>query len=322
MKKIISLVLIFIIITMSMSSCFRVEQLIEDIRQDTCNHYYLSSNPYVCNNCGVYNESKCAPIYKRLEDAGQFSDDLNFTEEVEYCLNELPYGYKNVARYTYLYNWWMQKRDILAVESVHIARKLLGISDFVNYKKIQDTYLELIEKENTLAWDFKKYANNLIDDDTIGLNMLGACALGVWGDIMDPQDRFLIFMELDNNKIDFGCGLPRCENSAAWDCYISDRTIYLNVYNTKVISYRITDISRKTITVYCFEDGRYYTLEKTNEGYNKDIHYFVLNTATKKWHLPSCKYLPDTENEKRVGIADYYKGLYPGYTACQHCKPQ
>ena len=52
---------------------------------------------------------------------------------------------------------------------------------------------------------------------------------------------------------------------------------------------------------------------------NKKISYYIGNKSTKKYHKPSCDYLPSPEN--RVNIPENKIQNYSEYTPCGHCKP-
>lgn len=319
MKKIISLILFLIVATISTSSCYYIDDFIEKIGQEMCDHYYPKSSPYQCINCGIYNELKCAPVYKRLEDAGKFLDSVNFSEEVEYCLGELPHSYKNVAQYKSLFEWWEDKRDTILIEEMQMWFD--GIPD---YKVFQEAYFALMEKENTLSWNFKNYVNNQMDSDIID-NTIVPMVLGEWEDEYGNNFRFITN---GNNEIRFGTSLPFSNRVNVTGYITKGRNIYFRVNGVEVAAYRIVEISRKSVTVFCFENNQYYTLEKVSNGYEA-ISYFVLNNDTKVWHQPTCTHISNRDDlaealtqEERVLASDYYKGLYPGYTSCTYCKPK
>ena len=50
-----------------------------------------------------------------------------------------------------------------------------------------------------------------------------------------------------------------------------------------------------------------------------DERYYILNTATKKYHLTNCSYLPSAENSKKV--LRTATSTYKGYSPCLHCDP-
>jgi hypothetical protein len=45
-----------------------------------------------------------------------------------------------------------------------------------------------------------------------------------------------------------------------------------------------------------------------------ETSYYIVNTKTKKYHKPSCSYLPSAENSKKVS-----KSGIAGYSPCGHC---
>lgn len=46
---------------------------------------------------------------------------------------------------------------------------------------------------------------------------------------------------------------------------------------------------------------------------------YIGNTKTKKFHLPSCSYLPDQDHQATFDSRD--EAIAAGYTPCGHCKP-
>lgn len=46
---------------------------------------------------------------------------------------------------------------------------------------------------------------------------------------------------------------------------------------------------------------------------------YIGNTKTKKFHLPSCSYLPDQNHQETFDSRD--EAIAAGYTPCGHCKP-
>lgn len=318
MKRIISATLVLLMVVLSITSCGLVEAFVDGFKEGTCDHVFPSNSPYQCTECGAFNEAKCAPLYTRLQNAaGDWSDVNGFISESNYCIQELPSDYKEVAQYKALLEFWKETREKYTQEAVRLLLRDVYYTDYVDFKKLRDVYLSLSEKQNTLTWDFKAYGDKLLDEDKEG-SLLSAFAIGKW---IDSYGHYFNFYEDDNNIIFFSTNLPFDDSNKVASYSVKSRNIFLKVDFFDIPAYRVLDITRNSITVYCFDNEKSYVLEKIDEGY-KENSFFILNTATKKWHLPSCIYLPDIENEKRVGIADYYKGLYPGYTACQHCKPQ
>ncbi len=61
-------------------------------------------------------------------------------------------------------------------------------------------------------------------------------------------------------------------------------------------------------------DHYYDQVEPTNQ-YN----YYILNTKTEKYHLPSCSYLPSEANAKKIEKYKIY--AYSSYSPCGHCNP-
>jgi methylphosphotriester-DNA--protein-cysteine methyltransferase len=49
------------------------------------------------------------------------------------------------------------------------------------------------------------------------------------------------------------------------------------------------------------------------------VYNYTGNRNTKKFHLPSCSYLPDPEN--RVYFTTREQAINAGYTPCGHCRP-
>ena len=46
---------------------------------------------------------------------------------------------------------------------------------------------------------------------------------------------------------------------------------------------------------------------------------YIGNSDSKVYHLPTCSYLPNRENQ--VSFSSKAKAESEGYRACQHCKP-
>lgn len=49
-------------------------------------------------------------------------------------------------------------------------------------------------------------------------------------------------------------------------------------------------------------------------------YYYIGNKQTKKYHLPSCSYLPSEDQAIRISRLSLYQ--YSDYTPCKHCNPQ
>lgn len=69
--------------------------------------------------------------------------------------------------------------------------------------------------------------------------------------------------------------------------------------------------------ISCGNDDNTAHTESTKE--QADGRYYILNTATKKYHLTNCSYLPSAANSKKV--LRTAKSAYKGYSPCQHCDP-
>ena len=49
--------------------------------------------------------------------------------------------------------------------------------------------------------------------------------------------------------------------------------------------------------------------------------YYIGNKKTKKYHKPSCSYLPSSENQVKIPVKDINKSKYSQYSPCGHCNP-
>ncbi|MBO5355739.1 MAG: hypothetical protein J6B09_06705 [Clostridia bacterium] len=61
------------------------------------------------------------------------------------------------------------------------------------------------------------------------------------------------------------------------------------------------------------------TEQSTENTPKPEDRYYILNTATKKYHRTDCSYLPSAANSKKV--LKTQMSAYKGYSPCQHCDP-
>lgn len=60
------------------------------------------------------------------------------------------------------------------------------------------------------------------------------------------------------------------------------------------------------------------TKSSPDSDYGPD--YFIGNKNTKKFHIPSCSFLPEEHN--RVYFQTYQEAIDEGYVPCQKCNPE
>lgn len=77
----------------------------------------------------------------------------------------------------------------------------------------------------------------------------------------------------------------------------------------------VTKFTSQTTEKYYYggHDLDYERIEPQNYG------TYILNTKTKKYHRPSCSYLPSKDNAREINEGDLYR--YSNYTPCAHCDP-
>jgi len=88
----------------------------------------------------------------------------------------------------------------------------------------------------------------------------------------------------------------------------------------------------------CENQTKYYQSSSTNQTYNSQIifdshqeisensvdehsSYYVLNTNTKKVHLPSCYYVQKISPKNYAVTDDLQSAIDNGYSKCQKCRP-
>lgn len=49
--------------------------------------------------------------------------------------------------------------------------------------------------------------------------------------------------------------------------------------------------------------------------------YYIVNKTSKKFHLPSCSYLPNPSNSYTIPRSDITKTKYSSLSPCAHCDP-
>lgn len=95
----------------------------------------------------------------------------------------------------------------------------------------------------------------------------------------------------------------------------SDRITSSNIFGDSVIA----EISEHSVPSELSEIS---SSEKSDvpDFVNEDGEYFIGNKNTKKLHLPSCSYLPNTYN--RVYFENYSEAIDEGYDPCKKCHPE
>ena len=66
------------------------------------------------------------------------------------------------------------------------------------------------------------------------------------------------------------------------------------------------------------EPSNYY--ETKNPYASNSKTYYIGNVKTKKYHLPSCSYLPSAENSIRIEKSSISTYEQSGYKPCKHCQ--
>lgn len=97
---------------------------------------------------------------------------------------------------------------------------------------------------------------------------------------------------------------------------------FIYVLASDIIGDLIEDIIREpettqveTVRVVSFGNIDYDRITPTAKAY-----YYIGNKQTKKYHLPSCSYLPSRDQAIRISRLSLYQ--YSDYTPCKHCNPQ
>ncbi len=96
--------------------------------------------------------------------------------------------------------------------------------------------------------------------------ILKAVLLGNWE---DESGYYLGFHEESNNDIWFSHNLPTAKNSDVEYYYFTENHI-IGFYpkgdsSSKFNAFRVTDISHKAITIYCYKNNSYYILHNTTD---------------------------------------------------------
>lgn len=289
MKKIIAVVLL-IIIMFSFVSCTTIANIVNPDYKDD------------------YNDLLDMLLFLDVEDGyNPLTKRPNHLSKIKSILDEFPPFYKDIADI---------KQEYDQLEP--LFKSLFDITS--SYSERHKTAMHLLEIDSKYPkWDLARAIFHYMSDESI----LQVVLLGRWE---DSSGNFLGFSEIEESDIWFSTNLLTDKQSdQEYYYYTANRAIgyYLkNDESSKFLSFRIVDISHSTINVYCYKDNTYYKLhnatkltDNISSNNYADITYFILNTETLKYHLPTCSYLPYEYNSKRI------TAIYSYYSPCEHCNP-
>lgn len=271
-----------------------------------CIHKYVKGQ---CIRCEKIDGEYCASKYFDMNIAINNITDhpQSAFNDIHNYLDDLPSDYQDVAEL---------KLQVDYVEENVMYLYNACRSSNPNYHKIQRVYIDLYSKKNAYAkWNIEEILSHYLSYRKIVYGVL----LGEWENgstyfrlTVSDSDSFTLSSNLPSNKISL----------FSYTFQLEDRIIS---YQNKLIetdsfkAYKITQVTNSYISVYCFKNSKTYKLYNDNLPEPSKDDYFIGNKNSKIFHIPTCKFLPDSENRR------YYESAWDayadGYRPCGHCAP-
>lgn len=271
-----------------------------------CIHKYVKGQ---CIRCEKIDGEYCVSKYFDMNVAINSITDhpQSAFNDIHNYLDDLPSDYQDVAEL---------KLQVDYVEENVMYLYNACRSSNPNYHKIQSVYMDLYSKKNVYAkWNIGGILSHYLSYRRIVYGVL----LGEWENgstylrlTVSDSDSFTLSSNLPNNKISLFSYTFHLE-----DCVISyqNKLIETDSFN----AYKITQITNSYISVYCYKNSKIYKLYNDNLPEPSKDDYFIGNKNSKIYHIPTCKFLPDSENRR------YYESEWEayadGYKPCGHCDP-
>ncbi len=230
-------------------------------------HKYESG---VCE-CGAFDEVYCSDYYVQLKNEMLTMDNkVKSLELIKEYLEKLPHAYKDVDKIFNEYLFIKSQYDVFTnALFCNLMKTIIGVESEeydeyrVDYAQVRRAYFNLIDRKDVYSdWDIVGLADDYVFDGD-GNGILLCIVVGLWE---DDAGNYVNIVEKEDNSLGFGSNIPRATISSEQYYYFIDGRVigYVQKDDTdvKINAYRITEIGKDFIKVYCFDNNRVYVLNQ------------------------------------------------------------